>query len=92
MALGATADEMRTVVWVLGDQRARVTGWDMADAGDPVEAMGEQTAEKAWTNPFDRLERWSDFVRSWSVADGWVTRFDTLTPTPRRHRRRFHRG
>jgi hypothetical protein len=83
MALGAQAEEMRTVVWVLGDERARVSGWDMVDL-DQVEASGGETAEAAWDGALrDASAAGPAFARTW--AGVWqgarVTRFETLTPT-----------
>ena len=82
MAAGASAEEMRTVVWVLGDERARVSGWGMVDAG-VVEASGGETAEEAWDAALrDASATEPSFVRSW--AGTWegrrATRLETLTP------------
>jgi hypothetical protein len=79
MARGASVDEMRTVVWVLGEQRARVSGWAMADL-EWVEATGEQTAEQAWESALQALSTdeatWAR-VHAGPWEGGVVTRFET---------------
>lgn len=79
MAKGAPVDEMRTVAWVLGPERARATGWAMADL-EWVEAAGGESAEAAWEAALRALSAedatWARvFAGPWE--GGMVTRFET---------------
>lgn len=83
MARGAAADEMRTVVWVLGEERARVSGWTMVDVAG-IEARGGETAEDAWDASLRAASASRPaYGRTWSGPwEGrWATRFETLTST-----------
>jgi len=82
MAMTGMAMELRTTVWVLGDETAEaIEGWasvpayDMGGESDPEGAYDEVlranavAAEKTYVVPFS------------GAFDGrWVTRFDTLAP------------
>lgn len=78
MAQGAPVDEMRTVVWVLGQQRARVSGWAMEDLFY-VDAANGQTAEAAWEAALQSLSvdeaTWAR-VHAGAWEGGVVTRFE----------------
>ena len=80
MSSTGMADELRTTVWVLGDETAEIVdGWSSTPVfevdGDlfPVEAYDRMLREISTQD-----ERSYAAVFSGAFGDGWVTRFDTL--------------
>lgn len=78
-------EELSTLIWVVGDQRASIqAGWDQVElplvweGGESSGYLTEVAAEK-----IREIGSEGGFALTWSgpYADGWATRFETVAPT-----------
>lgn len=81
MAAYASAEEQRTTVYVMGDGTAAASGWA---AEDSPEIMGsfDDAAAALWEDELRSRGAVTEYSLTWTgeLADGWVTRFDTIAP------------
>jgi len=82
MARTAVAAELHSIVYTVGDERGRVTGWASEDL-EWLEATGDETATEAWENALRELSATAPTyarVAAGEIDGDFVTRFESLAP------------
>lgn len=85
MARESAASEMATTIYVLGEQRAQMSGWTQVDL--PYVDGGEESAEQAWYDALLPIGLDQGYARVFagpppgSEDSAFLTRFETRAPT-----------